>query len=510
MTSKANEPQMSTIRRASPTTLQEEGRKRRRKRSSATAPSAKLQAMLPSNLKVNTACRPAPSAPSALTAVVHPRSITWKGVRMTSLSPTTSTGSPQSPQSAKSPYSKWDPRYEKYARTTSAAAASSSSEASPSLEPPSARDWSSASSPVMVSVPDSPIANVQVTTRGETNPAQTAEADALRERARSALQKLSVWLPQTSQPTSPPAKMSTAHSAIKAVEARMQKSDLYETPAPPPHPAPPAVRSPTQQGPAPTDKTETSYPHPNVSASPLLSQSSLSTEADAAIAKLKRELEAAEKRSQQLVTALRNEQSARTKLEEERNRLKSIAISLRRSTEQAEEDQRARQAAETEVAQLRTSLQERDNELEQNRAALTSCAKDVERLEVERTEAIRVIVRTEDELNGRIVEDGTELINLREQVVALLVGQTELQEEVDQLTEERDSYVAQIEEASTDLRRLKAAMIRMRTNYEAQLEAKEEELEAARQAAEQARAEAFEICKFELSCAQSFPLPPRD
>lgn len=273
----------------------------------------------------------------------------------------------------------------------------------------------------------------------------------------------------------------------------MQKPVMYESPTPQLRPTPPAVHSPPQLVPARTDETKTPSPPT------LPTRSSPSTEADAVIAKLKRELEAAKERGQQLETDLRNQRSARARAEEERNRLKPIAISLRRSGEQAGEEKHAREAAETEVEQLRTNLQEREKELEQIRAALVSCEKDVERLEVERTDAIREIVRTEDELHGRIVEDGTELISLREQVVALSVGQIELQEEVDQLTEERDSYVARLEEASADFRRLKAAMIRMRANFEAQLEAKEDELAAARQAAEQARAEASEICEFERS-----------
>ena len=98
---------------------------------------------------------PVSSGPSALTVGVLSLRSDW--ARMTSLSPTTSTGSSKSPQSSKSPYSKWDPRHEEYARTTSAAAASGSSEVSPSLETPPAPDWSSASSPVMVSVPSWPI-----------------------------------------------------------------------------------------------------------------------------------------------------------------------------------------------------------------------------------------------------------------------------------------------------------------------------------------------------------------
>ena len=330
-------------------------------------------------------------------------------------------------------------------------------------------------------------------------PAQTSDVDALRKRTRNVLENLLPWLPQASQPTSAPAKMSTAQSAIKAVEARMQKSVENETPTRP-RSAPPAVHSPPQLVPAQTDTTRS---HASVPTPSLASQLSSSSEADAVIAKLKRELEAAEKRSQQIVTGLRNERSARAKVEEERNRLKSIAISLRRSGEQAGEEKHAREAAEAEVARLRTSLNERDSELEQARVALYSCEKDVERLEVERREAIRDIVRTEDELHGRIVEDGTELISLREQVVALSVGQIELQEEVDQLTEERDSLVTQIQEASTKFQRLKTAMSRMRANYEAQLEAKEAELATARQAAEHARAESSEICESELSSAQS-------
>jgi hypothetical protein len=460
--------------------------------------------MLLFTLKVGSLCRRVQSGLLAVT-VGAPR------LCPEAVSPT-SIGSPQSPQSSKSPYSKWDPRHEEYARTTSAAAvaASSSSEVSPSVETPPAPDYSSASSPVMVSAPDSPTANVQSGTREETKPAQISYVDALRERASDVLKKLSPWVLQASQPTSAPAKMSTSQSAIKAVEARMQKAAQYETPTPQPRPASSAVHPPPQLVPAQTDKTR---PHPSVPApSPSLSlSSSPSSETDAVSAKLKCELEAAEKRSQQLLTGLRHERSARAKIEEERNRLKAIAISLRRSSEEAGEDRRAREAAETEVAQLRTSLQERDDELEKARAALASCEKEVERLEVERTEAIRDIVRTEDELHGRIVEDGTELIGLREQVVALSVGQIELQEEVDQLTEERDSLVARVQEASADFQRLKAAMIRMRANSEAQLEAKEAELMGTRQAAEQARVESSQLCKFELSPSRLIPpLRPRD
>lgn len=505
MSSQATRPHMLTIRRANPMTLQER-RKRRRRSSSTTTPSAKLRERLPSSVKVSTSSRPVQSGLSALTVGVL--SLRLESARMTSLSPTTSTGSSKSPQSSKSPYSKWDPRHEEYARTTAAAAAATDS--SSSGVSPAAPEWSSASSPVMVSAPNSPTANVQSGTREETKPAQTSDVDALRERASDVLKKLSPWVLQASQPTSAPAKMSTSQSAIKAVEARMQKPVHSEAPTPQPRPASSAVHPPPQLVPAQTEKTR---PHPSVPApSPSLSlPSSPSSETDAVTAKLKCELEAAEKRSQQLVTGLRNERSARAKVEEERNRLKTIAISLRRSSEQAEEDKRARESAETEVAQLRTSLQERDNELEQTRAALSSCEKDVERLEVERTEAIRVIVRTEDELNGRIVEDGTELISLREQVVALSVGQIELQEEVDQLTEERGSYVARLEEAEANFERLKAAMIRMRANSEAQLEAKEAELMGTRQAAEQARVESSHLCKFELSPSRlNPPLRPRD
>lgn len=497
---------MSTIRRANPTTLQE-GRKRRRRSSSTTTPSAKLRERLPSSVKVSTSSRPVQSGLSALTVGVL--SLRLESAWMTSLSPTTSTGSSKSPQSSKSPYSKWDPRHEEYARTTAAAATATDS-SSFGVSPSPAPDWSSASSPVMVSAPDSPTANVQSGTREETKPAQFSDVDALRERASDVLEKLSPWVSQASQPTSAPAKMSTAQSSIKAVEARMQKAAQYETPTPQPRPASSAVHPPPQLIPTQTDKTRPNPRAPAPSPSLPLS-SSPSSETDPVIAKLKCELEAAEKRNQQLVTGLRHERSARAKTEEERNRLKAIAISLRRSSEEAGEDRRAREAAETEVAQLRTSLQERDDELEKARAALASCEKEVERLEVERTEAIRDIVRTEDELHGRIVEDGTELIGLREQVVALSVGQIELQEEVDQLTEERDSLVARVQEASADFQRLKAAMIRMRANSEAQLEAKEAELMGTRQAAEQARVESSQLCKFELSPSRLIPpLRPRD
>lgn len=212
------------------------------------------------------------------------------------------------------------------------------------------------------------------------------------------------------------------------------------------------------------------------------------SEADQKVASLRRQFEAAEQRNHHLEARLREENVARDKVEHERDRYKSVALSLHRLCEQAGQDKHARQAAEVELGRLKSAAQARDQELEETRAALASAQKEVERLDVERKDAIRAIVQAEDDLHGRILEDGNELIGLREQVVALLLEQSELQDELDRLTRERDALLLRVEEATADFERLKAATSRAQADLKVQIEAKSADLAAARHEAEQARA----------------------
>ncbi|GAA5878937.1 hypothetical protein JCM3774_000665 [Rhodotorula dairenensis] len=402
------------------------------------------------------------------------------------LSPSLRSSGSQSPQTPKSPYSKWDPRYEAWARATAAATTPTASTAAEEQSPLA----SSKSSPVIVSIPDSPVAHLQQQRLQPNAAAPDSEAQQqseLRTRTQAALKKLSTWLPKPEQPERGPVKVSTAESAIRAIqarEARVQRSIRQE--AAPPPPAPPVSGSQVQLSQPVTTPDEPRPSRPPASSPTTRAYRAVPavSDADARVASLKHQLEATEQRAQHLDARLREERIARGKLEDERDRIKSIAISLRRASEQAGQDKSARQAAEVELARLRSSAQERDKEFEETRAALANAQKEVERLETERKDAIRAIVQAEDELHGRILEDGNELIRLREQVVALLLEQTELHEELERLTHERDALIGRAEEASASFERLKAAAIRMRADFKAQLEAKDEELEAVRREGE--------------------------
>ncbi|GAA5984166.1 hypothetical protein JCM10908_006078 [Rhodotorula pacifica] len=423
-------------------------------------------------------------------------------VRITSLSPSSSSASQASPQSSiKSPYSKWDPRHERYLQSHAAP----SSEAPLSLksaQPASSSPGSTFSSPVLVSAPESPV----VARQRHTSATKTEEegtpvlVDLRQERGQDLLDKLASFMPQPAAAMTIAAGDSTVQSAIKAFEARVQKPTVTQHKGPVssqlgaaahlPH-SPVQLLHPDQpqQDKATSDATSTSYTECTISEQstrPLSHERS--EEADPTVADLKSELRAAQDRAKHLEARLHDERIARGELEDERDRLKQIAKSLRSSSEQAAQEKHAREVAERELVQLRTSLQERDKELEECRTVMANRQREIDRLEAERTEAIREIVRTEDEMNGRILEDGNELIELREQIVALLMGRKELEEEVEQLAEERDAAVGRAEEAEEDLKCLKTAMIRVRAEFTAQLQAKDAEVEATKQEAEKARA----------------------